>query len=156
MNLDMPQEANKFTKEQIAMFKKILVGAGQVTKDTFDGLIAKNPQIVILGEFSSPKGIGALKIPYIKHKVKVFRQAKSLKSVNNYRFELGWIVSLEKGSGNKIMGALKCSYSDVYSTVREDNEPMIFLLKKYGYKQEGSPYKSDRGEYNLLLFIKNK
>ncbi|RYG53210.1 MAG: hypothetical protein EOO01_04950 [Chitinophagaceae bacterium] len=140
------------------MFKKILVHAGQVTEETFPALIAKNPRILFLDHTNKPTGIGALKIPHKSYKDSVFSKAKSEKNPDDFKFELGWVVSLSKGNGNRIT-AILAEYADIktYATVREDNVPMINLLKKYEFEQSGVPYPTTRNnqDYTLLLFIKS-
>jgi hypothetical protein len=147
-------EVKKFSENQINKFREILLSAGEVQEKTFEGLIAKNPKIIIIDNLENPKGIGALKIPYNNHRDKVFRLSKSKVDPNLFKYELGWIVSLEKGNGNKIMTLLVNNNYRIYATVRKDNMAMIYLLKKYKFKEEGISYLSDRGNYELLLFIR--
>mgnify|MGYP003606354399 CR=1 FL=1 len=154
MILNTLSEVKKFSENQINKFKEILLSAGEVQEKTFEGLIAKNPKIVIIDNLENPKGIGALKIPYDNHRDKVFRLSKSTVDPNLFKYELGWVVSLEKGNGNKIMALLVDNNHRIYATVRKDNTTMIYLLKKNKFSQEGVPYLSDRGTYELLLFIR--
>jgi hypothetical protein len=148
------KEANEFSENEIILFKEILINAGEVSEDTFGGLIEKNPKILILGNFENIDGIGALKIPNKTYKEKVFNLSKSEKNPSEYNFELGWLVSLKKGNGNKIVELLASFEQNIYATVREENEKMIHLLKKYGFNQAGFSFESNRGNYQILLFIK--
>lgn len=150
----MYKDAKDFSDIDIDIFKTILIKAGEVSEATFEGLIEKNPKILILGEKENPSGIGALKIPNKDYKKKVFRLSKSNENSDKYSFELGWIVSLASGNGNKIMKLLSSFEDKLYTTVREENNKMIHLIKKYGFQQTGVSYKSSRGNYKLLLFIK--
>lgn len=150
------KKANDFTSNEIDFFKSILLSAKEVTEKTFPGLIEKNPDILILGNLKKPSGIGALKIPNKNYKDKIFKLSKSNSNPNSFNHELGWVVSLEEGNGNTIVKTLSNLQQYIYATVRQDNEKMIHLLKKYGFQQEGFPYKSNRGNYNLLLFTKKK
>jgi len=148
------KQAKDFTANEIQTFKKILINANEVSELTFDGLIEKNPKLLIIGDIKNPLGIASLKIPNDSYKEKVFRLSNSKEDSNKYNFELGWIVSLAKGNGNRIVELISNSEKNIYATVREQNEKMIYLLKKYGFRQSGNSYKSDRGEYLILLFIK--
>ena len=148
------REAKDFSNNEINLFKEILIDANEVSELSFNGLIERNPKLLIIGDTEKPLGIGALKIPNIEYKEKVFRLSGSKLDYKDYKYELGWVVSLEKGNGNKIVDILSNSENNIYATVREQNEKMIFLLKKYGFSQTGNSYKSTRGEYQLLLFIK--
>ena len=154
-NIELFRRANTFSKPEIAAFKKILMDAGQVKEEAFEGLIEKNPKILFIGNTENPTGIGALKVPHKSYKDGVFKKAYSDKNPNDYDFELGWVVNLSIGNGNKIVAALAGTKDKkVYATVREDNIPIITLLKKYGFEQNGEPYLSGRGDYKVLLFIK--
>jgi hypothetical protein len=148
------READSFTKSEVAAFRQILMDAGEVSETSFAGFIEKNPRILFQGDTKSPDGIGALKIPNRDYKDSAFQKAKSPHDPASYRYELGWVVSLVRGSGNKIVAALATSGdTDVYATVRENNPSMIHLLRKYGFVQSGIPY-AGRGNYKILLFIK--
>ncbi|EFK57594.1 hypothetical protein [Sphingobacterium spiritivorum] len=148
------KEAKAFSTNEINIFKNILINANEVSEVTFDGLIEKNPKLLIVGNIKEPLGIAALKNPNKTYKEKVFRLSGTEKDSKEYRFELGWVVSLEKGNGNKIVELISNSENNIYSTVREKNQKMISLLKKYGFSQAGNSYKSERGDYQILLFVK--
>ncbi len=148
-------EADAFALAQVEEFKKVILDAGEVRSETFDNLIARNPKIIFINSAENPDGIGALKIPFEDYRREVFTKARSHKNSEDYRYELGWIVSLKKGCGNQIMECMLAdAYGPLYSTVRKENEIMIYLLKKYNFIQEGVPYNSTRGDYELLLFIR--
>lgn len=148
------KEAKDFSANEIILFKKILINAGEVSEDSFKSLIDKNPKIIILGNKENIDGIGALKIPNKKYKEKVFELSNSKKDSSEYNFELGWLVSLKSGNGNKIVELLTSFERNIYATVREKNEKMIHLLKKYGFQQAGLSFESNRGNYQILLFTK--
>jgi len=155
MSINKPIEADAFSPVQIEEFKKVLLDAGEVRAETFDNLIARNPKIMFMNSVENPDGIGALKMPFKDYRREVFAKAESHKNSEDYQYELGWIVSLKKGCGKQIM---ECMLADangaLYATVRKENEIMIYLLKKYNFIQEGVPYNSTRGDYKLLLFIR--
>jgi hypothetical protein len=148
------KEANDFSENEIILFKKILIKAGEVSEYSFTGLIEKNPKILILGNTEKIDGIGALKIPNKAYKEKVFALSNSKKDSSEYNFELGWVVSLSSGNGNKIVELITDFEKNIYATVREKNEIMIHLLKKYGFQQAGFSFKSNRGNYQIVLFTK--
>ncbi|MBK8151796.1 MAG: hypothetical protein IPK61_01110 [Saprospiraceae bacterium] len=77
--------------------------------------------------------------------------------MDDYEFELGWIVCLneEKGIGQKITSALATYNSKQYATVRKENAKMNHILQKFGFSQVGKSYKSDRGDYENNLYIKD-
>jgi ribosomal protein S18 acetylase RimI-like enzyme len=42
--------------------------------------------------------------------------------------------------------------SSCFATTRENNDAMRHLLNKYGFSVTGEKYKSDNGEYSLVLY----
>lgn len=155
MSINKPIQADAFSSPQIEEFKKVLLDEGEVRSETFDNLIARNPKIMFMTSLENPDGIGALKIPFEDYRREVFAKAGCHKNPENYRYELGWIVSRKKGCGNQIMECLLADADcSLYATVRRENEIMIYLLKKHNFIQEGVPYKSSRGDYELLLFTR--
>ena len=150
--------ASEFSKEDIKTFKSILIDAGEVLSQTFDGLIEKNPILMFIPNPKNIDAIGALKTPNLGYKKSVFKESKTNLNPNDFIFELGWIVSLKtnRGNGQLLIQILGEYVPKSYSTVREDNKVMIRLLTRNGYKQTGFAYKSKRGNYKNLLFVKEK
>ncbi|MBK9378141.1 MAG: N-acetyltransferase [Saprospiraceae bacterium] len=149
--------ATEFSKDEIAAFKKIVIEAGEVSSETFDGLISKNPVLLFYTDTKKIEAIGALKIPNESYKNRVFAKSESTVNMDDYEFELGWIVCLneEKGIGQKITSALATYNSKQYATVRKENAKMNHILQKFGFSQVGKSYKSDRGDYENNLYIKD-
>ena len=149
--------AKEFSNNEISDFKKIVIEAGEVSSETFDGLISKNPILLFYPETSNIKAVGALKLPNDSYKKSVFEKSKSRVNMDSYEFELGWIVCLneEKGIGQKITKALATYKPNQYATVRKENAKMNHILQKFGFKQVGKPYKSNRGDYENNLYIKD-
>lgn len=149
-------EASDFSKKEIATFKKIVLEAGEVSSGTFDGLIEKNPILLFYPNPKKIKAIGALKIPNKEYKDGVFKKSNSRADSNSFKYELGWIVSLEeeKGIGQKITEILAAYQPKMYATVRKDNVKMNHIIQKFGFQQSGNSYDSIRGDYQINLFIK--
>jgi len=86
--------ASDFSPQIIAQFKEIVLKAGQVNESTFDGLIRKNPTLMFIPDADEMSAVGALKIPNDNRKINYFRDAANTsESPDDYKFELGWIVS---------------------------------------------------------------
>lgn len=149
--------ASEFSEKEIKLFKNILMDAGEVSKASFNGLIEKNPILLFCHDSTNIFGIGALKIPFENHKRSIFNNAKSVNKFNDYQYELGWIVVLEEnqGIGKTITKELSERKNKIYATVRENNLKMIYILEKLGFSKEGLPYDSTRGNYKLLLYLKD-
>ena len=149
--------AKEFSKDEIEAFKNIVIKAGEVSSETFDGLIAKDPVLLFYPNTKDIEAVGALKKPNISYKNKVFLKSESKVNKDQYEFELGWIVCLkeEKGVGQKITSALAAYKPKQYATVRKENAKMNHILQKYGFNRVGKSYKSDRGNYENNLYIKD-
>lgn len=149
--------AKEFSKDEIKAFKEIVIEAGEVSSDTFDGLISKNPVLLFYPNTKNIEAVGALKIPNESYKTRVFKKSESNVNKDNYEFELGWIVCLneEKGIGQKITCALATYKPRQYATVRKENAKMNHILQKFGFSKIGKSYSSDRGDYENNLYIKS-
>lgn len=146
------RNAFEFQEKSLEQFRTILKSTGQVDIMHFDSLIKKNPKLLFAYEDDKIVGLGALKIPHSDYKDMVFERAESLESPQEFRFELGWIVSLieNRGIGTLIVKSLieECD-SNIYSTVRSINLQMIYILRKCGFSMDENDSLKD-----ILLLIK--
>ncbi|MEO9885458.1 MAG: hypothetical protein ABJR05_07625 [Balneola sp.] len=150
--------ASKFSKEEIASFKKVVLDAGEVSSYTFDGLIEKNPILLFYPNTKDIKAVGALKIPNLGYKQRVFKESESKAKHSDFKYELGWIVCLDKGKGigQKVTEKLSNHLPIMYATVRKDNLSMNHIIQKFGFKKSGNSYDSSRGDYQNNLFVKEE
>ncbi len=148
--------AKNFTSGEIAFFKSVVLNAGEVDGKTFDGVIARNPFLILYPSKDSIKAVGALKFPYESYKNKVFRKSKTDYKPEDFELELGWIVSLEAGNGRPMTKILAEYKSGIYATVRNENERMIQIITSVGFKKVGESYGSERGDYLIGLYVKEK
>ncbi|SFD85813.1 hypothetical protein [Thermophagus xiamenensis] len=151
------KQASKFSKDEINRFKKIVTDAGQVKKETFDGLIDRDPILLFIPDTSKIEAVGALKVPHVSYKNKVFCKSKSGLNPEDFDFEIGWIVSLNKGKGlgKMVTEVLTNCKPNIYATVREDNSRMRQILEMHNFKKSGDSFKSDRGDYKIVLYVKS-
>lgn len=149
--------AKDFLEAEIAVFKKIVMGAGEVIERTFDDLIEKNPILMFLPNTSNTEAIGALKIPNDSYKNDVFKRSNSIAQAKDFDYELGWIVSIcqGKGNGRKVTEVLCSLETKIYATARVENTTMRSILELYGLKQTGSHFDSKNGDYKIVLYIKD-
>jgi ribosomal protein S18 acetylase RimI-like enzyme len=147
--------ASEFSEDEKELFKNFVADKGQVYMKSLNKLI-DNSILLFIPDTINIDAVGALKIPTKKHKEKVFGKSKSGLDPKDFKFELGWIVSLKErqGLGKKVVEFLLNCQPKNYATVREDNDAMIHILEKYGFKKYGDPYKSERGDYKIVLYVK--
>jgi hypothetical protein len=150
------KNATEFSAEEKNKFKEIVLSMGEVSENTFDGLMEKNPIILFYPNTNNIEAIGALKIPNKSYKTKVFNYSKTESKSTDYEYELGWIVSLKqkKGIGKLITKVLSEFKPKIYSTVRTENVGMNKIMNSLGFEKAGIEYKSERGDYNNYLYIK--
>lgn len=146
-------KASKFSKAEIDSFKKIVIDAGEVSENKFDVLLKKEPILIFIPDTENIKAVGALKIPNDSYKKKVFINSRSNEKWDTFSFELGWIVSLIQGNGKHLVEILSKVTDNIYATVREENNAMKNILEKYGFEKSGQSYKSERGNYDIELYI---
>lgn len=149
-------KASKFSKADINSFKRIVIDAGEVSENTFDGLLKKDPILLFIPNTEDIKAVGALKVPNDSYKEKVFTNSRSTEKWDNFAFELGWIVSLNSGNGKKLVEVLSKMSNNIYATVRAENNSMKHILRKYGFEKSGKSYKSVRDDYDIELYIKKE
>lgn len=147
-------KASEISDDDIAKFKKMVLDEGEVRKETFDGLIDRDPIIFVFPNFENIQVCGALKIPNDDYKK---RKLEKLSDSSEIKYELGWIVvhkdHRKKGLGSSLVEATIDYSEKMYSTVRSDNEGMIHILEKYEF-QLLDETKSTRGNYSIKTFTR--
>jgi ribosomal protein S18 acetylase RimI-like enzyme len=134
-------------KREIESFKSIVLDAGEVSANSFDGLVLKNPMLCYYPSISNIKAVGALKVPNRTYKKRMFATAGYEEIIEHYDYELGWIVCIEEhrgqGIGRKVTELL-CSVKNmgIYATVREKNTAMLGILKDLNFQKLGDPMDS--------------
>lgn len=140
-------------------FRNLVEKGGEVHAGTLPNLLARSKALAYA--VSSQAGVVAvagLKNPNSSYRARVFQNAKSAESASAYPLELGWVFVEETERGKGLSRAicaqlLEQAKEAVYATSASDNDhiAMHSTLKKLGFKQLGSPYKSSNGR-ELLLF----
>jgi len=149
------------TDEELNAFEGLVKKGGEVAASGLRSRIKSAQWLVFLFEENqSLAGVAALKRPSGTYKKKVFRKAKSREDPDDFRFEAGWIYIDDqfrrKGHSRVLLDAVLklAGEGQVYATTREDNEPMRRTNRRCGLQESGSPYRSDEGEYKLVLYLR--
>lgn len=144
--------------------------------DAFEGLVSIGDEVIqnglrnriegayflALGKIVNGEvvGVAALKNPNNNYRRSVFEKSYSKEEPNQWQAELGWIFVRNEyrnqGLATRLVKELFSSNTpmNVYATAREKNNPILPLLKKFGFVQSGQVYPSENGDYNLVLYIK--
>ena len=106
-------------------------------------------------------GISALKRVHPGYRAVIFHNAKASVRPEDYEAEMGWTYLRQSHRGRGLSAILNVQllpYAGrmlVYATVRADNTPALRSLVGHGFRQEGVPYRSMRGDYDLVLFVQS-
>jgi len=155
------------TPAELAAFECFVRTGGEVTTGGFRELLMQAQKLVFLYEEDEDvgqalAGVAALKTPRNSYKRKVFRKSHSPESPADYVFEAGWIFVDEKYRGRRhsqelLKAVLKfAGDSPFYATTRQENKPMRRTNTRCGLRESGSPYLSEDGKYNLVLYLWSK
>lgn len=144
---------NECSSSELSEFRALVLEGGEVVTEGLIERIKRAEKLIFVND-KKCIGVGAIKRPYDVYKNKVFKKAGVSNLAKEYLFELGWILSRRKGVGNIIMQSIIASIgnSSCFATTRENNDAMRHLLNKYGFSVTGEKYKSDNGEYSLVLY----
>jgi len=105
-------------------------------------------------------GVAALKNPHEHYRSSVFQKARSKENPNQWQYELGWIFVKDEyrkqGVATQLVESLfsGSNSASIYATARENNDPILPILKKFGFVQSGEAYSSNEDSYSLVLYIK--
>jgi GNAT superfamily N-acetyltransferase len=105
-------------------------------------------------------GVAALKIPRQSYWEGVFEKSESGLSHAEFPLEFGYLYVEEdrrkKGLGHMLIQRtlILAGSEGIFATTREKNTRVHSRLIEQGFQQAGSPYKSKRGDFNLLLFVR--
>lgn len=145
---------NECPDNELSEFEALVLKGGEVIAE---GLLEriKLAENLIFVRDETCVGIGAIKRPYDSYKNKVFKKSGVPNIANEYLFELGWILSRRTGVGHIIMQSIITAIgnSTCFATTREHNGAMHHLFNQYGFAKVGEKYKSDNGEYSLVLYV---
>ena len=63
----------------------------------------------------------------------------------------------EQGYGRSLMAAIVEALAGkaCFATTRENNNSMRYLFEQFHFVQRGKAYKSDHGDYSLVLYAKS-
>lgn len=156
-NVNSPSEC---TSADLADFVKMVESEGEVISGLERRVIERGYKLVFVRSQDALAAVGALKTPYSTYRSHVFKKAKTLSKPEDYALELGWIVVSPKARKNGLAGQLtdkllqQIAESNVFATVRTDNEGMQRCLRSRGFARSGEPYPSENRKANLELFIR--
>ncbi len=147
---------------EIVEFENLVKSGGEVIHSHLRDRIMRAEYLIFLqGHDRKILGVAALKHSEAQYREKVFRKAGSVQDPDKFELEIGWIYVIEECRGQGfslplLEKAIKLSQSRAFfATTREENVQMNRTNVRCGLERSGNAFKSDNGDYNLLLYIKN-
>lgn len=148
------------TNSEIHEFCCFIEAGGEVSPGGLRSRIRNNAVSLIFLIFESKlAGVAAVKKPNENYRNTIFDKAGVPGLAIDYKFEIGWVFvpTIYRGmkfSHSLIHAALsRIGDQNVFATSRIDNDPMRRTLERHGFKKVGMAYVSERGNYNLNLFL---
>jgi len=147
------------TDAELESFEKLVTEGGEVALAGLRQRIQRAEKLVFIndGEFVA---VGAIKNPNAGYKAGVFEKSGAPEK-SRYEYELGWLyvsrAARGKGYGRVLMESIIDSLSGkaCFATTREDNASMHYLFDQFGFSKLGQPYKSQNGDYSLVVYAKS-
>jgi predicted GNAT family N-acyltransferase len=146
-----------FAAQERSEFAVLVKSEGEVIEEGLDGRISEAEVLVFLRSANALIGIAALKNPRATYRQRVARKAQIPLGDKEYPLELGWVVVDEsmrrQGHSRTLTECAMRQLSDrgVFATSRK--EAMYRTLKRFQFV-EAAEYPSDRGDYQIRLFLR--
>lgn len=143
---------------ELKTFEKLVSNGGEVSLTGLRQRIQRAEKLLFIHD-GECVAVGAIKNPNAGYKAGVFEKSNAPEQ-SVYQYELGWLyvssAARGKGYGRVLMEVIKESLAGkaCFATTREDNAPMHHLFNQFGFSKLGRPYKSENGDYSLVLYVK--
>ncbi|WLH11460.1 GNAT family N-acetyltransferase [Pseudomonas hefeiensis] len=143
---------------ELNTFERLVSDGGEVSLAGLRQRIQRAEKLLFINN-GECVAVGAIKNPNAGYKIGVFEKSNAPEQ-SKYQYELGWLyvssAARGKGYGRVLMETIKESLAGkaCFATTREDNAPMRYLFSQFGFSKLGQPYKSENGDYSLVLYAK--
>lgn len=152
-------EPSACDEKTLADFRALVLAGGEVTSTGLEDRVRSAVRLIFLKVCGCLCGVAALKRPEENYRKKISAQSGIPLPEAEYRFELGWVFVMPSARGRGFSVDLTrealsaAGAAGVFATSRSDNIAMHRALAKFGFEPVGEPYPSDRGDYQLQLFL---
>lgn len=147
------------TPDELDLFVRLVRVGGEVTAERLTERVREAHTLIYIKEAGQILGVAALKHPRIHYRSGVFEKAQASVDAAEYPLELGWVYVPPESRGrglsyNLVKVALaQADGVQIFATSKANNKPMHKALLAGLFVREGCEYQSERGEYELALFI---
>jgi len=151
--------ANSINRDVMTQLSRLISEGAEVDMGVVNRNLASAPSIGYAMDGNQAVGVIVLKNPVSSYRQKCFVAAGVPELESRYNLEIGYAFVKEeyraRGVGIYLCRKMVRSISaPIYATTREANTTINKLLQFGGFHKAGNSWKSDRGNYNLFLWIK--
>jgi predicted GNAT family N-acyltransferase len=142
--IDIP---DNISKDLLAQLLKLIETGSQVDPEGLEERIMNAELIALLVDNDKIVTTATLKNPLISYRNKVFKSAGVDNDKENYKKEIGYIVTHPDYEGKKLCQQLLKEFipdidtHNIFATTRKPS--MSYILGKYGFKKSGITYNKD-------------
>jgi predicted GNAT family N-acyltransferase len=148
--IDIP---NNISKDLLGQLLELIETGSQVDPEGLEERLMNADLIALLVDKDKIVTTATLKNPLTSYRNKVFKSAGVDSDKENYKKEIGYIVTHPDYEGQKLCQKLlselvsKIDTQNIFATTRKPS--MAHILTKYGFKKSGTTYNKD---LDLLIY----
>lgn len=145
---------------ELKQFEALVLRGAEVIPAGLRGRIGRSACLAWAHDGLRTVAVAALKRPHAEYRETVFRKSGTPELPAGWETELGWIYVHEehrrKGLARRLIQVLLDGEpgGGIFATTRELNDPIMPLLKEFGFLREGNAFVSSNGDYNILLHVR--
>lgn len=142
---------------ELETFERLVSAGGEVSLAGLRQRIQSAEKLIFIND-GECVAVGAIKNPNAAYKAGIFKKSNASEQ-SKYQYELGWFyvssIARGKGYGRALMEETQelLAGTACFATTRENNAPMHRLFRHFGFSRLGQPYKTDNGDYSLILYV---
>jgi GNAT superfamily N-acetyltransferase len=147
--------------QELESFRTLVLQGDEVIKRGLGERIRQAAFLTFAFHESRHVAVAGLKVPADGYRIGVFHKAGAAERSEPGDLEFGWAFVLAdyrgRGLGRRVVtDTLGAAGSvGVFATTRSDNNAMRNLIEAQQLVQAGQPYRSTRGDYELVLFSRS-
>jgi hypothetical protein len=151
-----PQE---FTPQELDAFHDIVLESGEVDPNGLRDRIGNAAHLVSVLIDGVIASVGAIKNPNPGYRDGVFKKSDTELAIPDDWIEVGWFSTTEsqrqQGFGKLVRDEIlqHLPGTSCFLTTRANNDYMTERLESWGFSKTGTPYDSNRGDYQICLFV---
>lgn len=153
------QSPGALAEPEIQDFIAMVRAGEEVGGAVLEANVRKAEYLAVARQASCLVAVAALKNPKASYRKKIQLKAGVAIDRRAFPFEFGYLFVLPsargQGIGVRMSEAILSAAGGkgVFATARTNNDVMHVILAGMGFSKMGKPYPSDRGRYQLQLFL---